>query len=70
MLYPSSVFYDLWMQAGDPEDFPPASALCRVFLHPETHFMQRYRKVTICALVQSSLGEKVVVLVPSVTFSM
>ena len=31
------------------------------------HFMQRQRKVTICALVQLALGLNVVLVVPSVT---
>ena len=34
------------------------------------HFLQRQRKVTICALVQSALGLNVVSLVPFVTPSL
>ena len=34
------------------------------------HFLQRQRKVTICALVQSALGLNVVLVVPLVMFSL
>ena len=34
------------------------------------HFLQRQRKVTICALVQSASGLKVVLVVPLVMFSL
>ena len=34
------------------------------------HFLQRQRKVTICALVQSASGLNVVLVVPSVMFSL
>ena len=34
------------------------------------HFLQRQRKVTICALVQSALGLNVVLVVPFVIFSL
>ena len=34
------------------------------------HFLQRQRKVTICALVQSTLGLNVVLVVPLVMFSL
>ena len=44
--------------------------LIRNAASPAAYFMQRYRKVTICALVQFASGEKVVAVVPSVTFSM
>ena len=46
---------------------------CLMFAYgvmPAAYFLQRQRKVTICALVQSASGLKVVLVVPLVMFSL
>ena len=46
---------------------------CLMFAYgvmPAAYFLQRQRKVTICALVQSALGLNVVLVVPLVMFSL